>query len=194
MKTYQINIIAFIIFLIFFGCVPKETKEKPIEIVKPKVILAWGESRQDWTNHLVKEIDSKEWSPNIKNHCKKIEFKECLAQAISIMAKYESGFKPETSYVESFKGQDGKNIVSRGLFQISISSSNQSAYKCETKTIEQLYDPKFNISCMVKIVNFWLNKDLVFFGGEKLGLGRYHSTGRASSKSNAKILKYLEAY
>lgn len=197
MKLNKINIVLFLVVLILLsGCATIEpVKTNPVvEAPKEKIILAWGEKHQDWTDHLIKEIESKEWSSDIKNHCKKLDVKTCLAQAISIMAKYESGFKPETSYEESFKGQDGKNIISRGLFQISISSSNQSAYKCGTKTIEQLHEPLFNITCMVKIAHYWVNKDKVFFGGDKLGLGRYHSVGRVSSKSNIKILKYMEQY
>jgi hypothetical protein len=85
-------------------------------------------------------------------------------------------------------------VISRGLFQLSIESANQKAYGCGFKTEQEIHEPLKNISCMVKIVNHWLNKDLVFFGGTKLGLGRYHSVARASSESYPKILKYMEGY
>lgn len=198
MKKHDVKILVLVVILLVViqlmsGCGETKVPETVKVVLKKELpMLAWGE--RPWTKTLMDAIESKEWSKDITNHCKHTEFKVCLGQTISIMAKYESGFKPETSYEESFKGRDGKNIISRGLFQISMSSSNQSAYKCNTKNVEQLHDPDHNIKCMVNIAHYWLNKDLVFFGGDKLGLGRYHSVGRKSSKSNAKILKYLEQF
>jgi len=165
---------------------------KQVEQPKPVIKLAWD--NQEWTYHLIKEIESKEWSPQIKNHCKKLDVKTCLAQALSIMAKYESGFKPETKYTESFKDAKGQLIISRGLFQLSIESANQSAYKCGIKQAEELHDPFVNITCMVKIAHHWLNKDLIFFSPNKLGLSRYHSVARPTSRSHTKILTYLNDF
>lgn len=173
------------------NCSVPEVKPK-VEVVKSLPTLAWGD--KPWTKILMDAIDAKSWDPGIVSPCKKVEFKICLAQAISKMAEYESGFKPETKYVESFKDAKGANVVSRGLFQLSIESSNQSAYKCGIKVADELHDADTNIKCMVNIAHYWLNKDKVFFGGEKLGLGRYHSVARVGSKSNAKILKYLEQF
>ena len=87
--------------------------------------------------------------------------------------------------------KDKKPIRSSGLFQLSIGSVN-GRYKCGIKNQDELFDPYKNISCMVNIANYWLNEDKVFFGGDRLGLGQYHSVGRASSKSQAKIMDYLK--
>lgn len=193
-KIILVSILYFICFTFLVSCQTSQVVEtKPVEapVAQKKIVLAWGESRQEWTDHLIAEIDKAKWNPAIENYCKTVSLKECVAQAVSIMAKYESGFKPETKYNETGHLQ---GVVSRGLFQISFDSSNMSAYKCGTKNPQQLHEPLFNISCMVKIVNYWLNRDLVFFGGDKLGLGRYHHVGRASSKSNLKIKEYLSGF
>ena len=165
---------------------------KPEELKPKKVILAWGESRQEWTDHLIAEIDKAKWNPEITNFCNSIPLKECVAHAVSIMAKYESGFKTGKQFTESFNDSKGNPVISRGLLQLSFESASQKAYACGLKTPEELHDAKINLSCGVKIVNYWLNKDHVFFGEPKLGLGRYWSVGRSTSKSNVKIKTYLE--
>lgn len=174
---------------------------KPEELKPKKMVLAWGESRQEWTDHLIAEIDKAKWNPAIENYCKTVPLKECVAQAVSIMAKYESSFKNGEQFTESFNDSKGNPVISRGLLQLSFESSNQKAYSCGLKTPEDLHDAKINLSCGVKIVNYWLNRDLIFFG-EKFdpvknkmiyfGLGRYHSVGRSPSKSNIKVKTYLE--
>lgn len=189
------------------------TNETPPPPEPPKkIVLAWGEEKQEWTDFLIKEIESKQWDPAIKNHCKTIELKECIAQAISIMAKYESSFNPKEEFIECKKdkciykecfqdpkygycmmSKDKKPIKSSGLFQLSIGSVN-GRYKCGIKEQSDLYDPYKNISCMVNIANYWLNEDKVFFGGTRLGFGQYHSVGRSSSKSNSKVISYLASY
>lgn len=184
------------------------------KVEAPKVLptLAWTDVA--WTEHLIKEIDSKVWSPEIKNHCKVVDLKTCIAQTLSIMAKYESGYNPKATYRECKKDKcvyskcehfpeygycmvsaPGKMVTSRGLFQLSIGSVN-GTYKCGIKTDAELDDPLKNISCMVNIANYWLNKDLVFYGVDKnhKGFGRYHSVLRAGSKSYPKVIKYLEVF
>lgn len=200
-------------FAFLVSCQTAQIEEtKSVEAPKKKIVLAWGESHQDWTDHLVAEIDKAKWNPAIENYCKTVSLKECVAQAISILSKYESGFNPKEEFIECKKdkciykecfqeptyghcmmSKDKKPIRSRGLFQLSIGSVN-GRYKCGIKTQDELFDPYKNISCMVNIANYWLNEDKVFFGGDRLGLGQYHSVGRASSKSSAKIKTYLENF
>ncbi len=88
-------------------------------------------------------------------------------------------FKTDTAYTESFLSSDGTNVISRGLLQISQSSSNQSAYKCGTKKPEDLHNPLFNLSCGVKIISYW-TKDKSVLGSDtqNLGCGRYWSVCR----------------
>lgn len=193
LKVFLVGILYFMCFTFLVSCQTAQVVEtKPVEAPAKKIVLAWGESRQEWTDHLIAEIDKAKWNPAIENYCKTLPLKECVAQAISIMAKYESSFKTGEQFTESFNDSKGNPVISRGLLQLSFESSNQKAYSCGLKTPEELHDPKINLSCAAKIVNYWLNKDHVFFGEPKLGLGRYWSVGRNTSKSNIKIKTYLE--
>lgn len=163
-------------------------------------IADWdGKAPAEYTNYLSQALDNygsamfdlKE-PKDMSDFCPKFskmqrdEKKQVFIMLISAMAKRESGFKTSTSYVESFKGSDGKNVVSRGLLQISQSSSNQSAYKCGTTKADMLYDPKFNLECGVKILNYW-TKDNAFGGSNsdpKRGAGRYWSVMRPGNSQN----------
>lgn len=183
-----------LILFIVSICAMTPSKKPTTPIVEPPkqeqaLKLAWGDMPV-WTKALTDAVNASDLK-EVKSPCKTLKAKDCLIQTISIMAKFESGFKPETSYKEGFNDSKGKAVISRGLLQISQESANQSAYACGIKKAEDLHDPKVNLECAVKIAVYWINKDQVFFGGEKLGLGRYWSVGRKSSKSNAKILSYL---
>lgn len=194
-KIILVSILYFMCFTFLVSCQTSLVVEtKPVEapVAQKKIVLAWGESRQEWTDHLIAEIDKAKWNPAIENYCKTVSLKECVAQAISIMARYESSFKTGEQFTEGFNDSKGNPVISRGLLQLSFESSNQRAYACGLKTPEDLHDAKINLSCAVKIVNYWLNKDHVFFGEPKLGLGRYWSVGRSTSKSNIKVKTYLE--
>lgn len=177
---------------------PKPSTEPTYSASETQQIInttyAWGNKNPQWDIDLFEAVKNVSISPTAKSPCKKIDIKSCLAQTISIMAKFESSFKPETSYKESFKDAKGNYVISRGLLQLSIESANQKAYSCGIKTADELHNPKININCAVKIAAYWINKDQVFFGGDKLGIGRYWSVGRKSSGSNAKILKYLSDF
>lgn len=100
---------------------------------------------------------------------------------ISIIARPESNFKPETVYTESFADSKGRKVVSRGLLQISIESANQKRYSCAIAKSEDLHDPKTNITCGVKILDAWVKEDsaIATYSGQKpIGGGRYWSTLR----------------
>lgn len=164
--------------------------------------LSWGSKHQAWTAHVMKEINSREWNDDIKNHCKKTPLNHCIAQTLSIIAKRESGFNPKARYEESFKDRNGNPVISRGLFQLSIESANQRAYLCNIQNHRELYDAKINITCAVKIAHFWLNKDKAFFtqktssrkSSDHLGFSRYWSVARPQSKSFKEVSNYLSQF
>lgn len=192
----------FIILLTMFftSCssleVTKETKEVVKEsapVKSDKKPLAWG-AKSDWDKYLIDAINAKSWPSSIEKPCKKLDVKDCAAQLISIMAKYESNFKPETNYTESFNDSKGKPVISRGLLQISQESSNQKAYNCQIKEAKQLNDPKTNLECAVNIIHFQAVKSNTLMAEPKKGCAAYWSVCRASSKSNAKILSYLNQF
>ena len=104
---------------------------------------------------------------------------------LSILARPESNFKPETKYTESFADAQGNKDGSRGLLQISIESANQKKYSCVIKKAEDLHDPSVNLACGVKILDAWVKTDKVIatYGtGAPRGGGRYWSTLRESKK------------
>jgi hypothetical protein len=103
---------------------------------------------------------------------------------IAAMAKFESGFKPECTYTESFEDVKGKKVISRGLLQLSIESCN--SYGAKLKDAKELHDPITNLKCGVLILNKWIKKDN-YIGSAKLGGARYWSCLRDTSKSQAKI-------
>ncbi len=106
------------------------------------------------------------------------------------IAKRESGYKPETTFQESFNDAQGKPVISTGLFQISQESASSSAYGCGKVTTSMLKNPDVNIPCSTKIIAKWVKQD-GFAGtstssGQK-GCARYFSTCRNSSSSRAYV-------
>jgi hypothetical protein len=95
---------------------------------------------------------------------------------LSIVARPESNFRPETKYAENFNDANGNKVISRGLLQISIESANQRKYSCNIKRAEDLHDPVINLACGVKILDAWVKADNVIatYGvGPSRGSGHY---------------------
>ena len=114
---------------------------------------------------------------------------------LSIVARPESNFKPETKYTENFLDAQGKNVVSRGLLQISIESANQKKYSCGIKKADDLHDPSVNLACSVKILDAWIKTDNVIatYGtGPPRGGGRYWSTLRENNKHLPELTKFTK--
>lgn len=104
---------------------------------------------------------------------------------ISIIARPESNFKPETKFTESFPDSQGNPVISRGLLQISIESANQKRYACGIEDAESLHQPDVNLRCGVRILAAWVKADNVIASwGSKPNRGgaRYWSTLRESRK------------
>jgi hypothetical protein len=223
-NIFNVILIGLFIFVMLIACekerenLPKPVPPKYTADEVDKMInteYAWGVKNPVWDIALYDAVKKSEINSKVKIPCKKLNAKECLAQTISIMAKYESSFKPETIFYECSKKSnvygktafydkergwcmkgvsqyDGGFVISRGLLQISIASAK--SYGCPIEKSTDLHNAQINLECGVKIATNWINKDGVFFGGDKLGIGRYWSVGRKSSPSNTKILKYLENY
>jgi len=105
---------------------------------------------------------------------------------ISKLAYFESSYNPETSYREMFFDNNGNNIVSRGLLQISKESANGANYRCGISDERELHDPKTNLECGVRILNKWIKTDgaIVSKEGSKWrGAARYWSPFRNQIKS-----------
>lgn len=122
------------------------------------------------------------------------EKKNFWVYLLSSMAEFESGHKPETSYVESFRDAKGNRVVSRGLLQISIESAN--AYGCGFRTESELHDPYKNLSCSMRILNRWVNNDgrvAGKAGSAWQGGARYWSVLRSTNAPLAKIQAWTQA-
>ena len=201
MKSFLIILILFFSSCETMNQVASESTQKTetIEVKKPetpksvKMALAWG-AKPEWDKYLADAVNSKPWPVSVEKPCKKVDLKECVMQLISIMAKYESNFKPETNFTESFNDSKGKPVISRGLLQISQESANQKAYNCKIKDAKELNDSKINLECAVNIIHFQAVKHNSLMGEPKKGCAAYWSVCRASSKSNAKILNYLSEF
>lgn len=99
------------------------------------------------------------------------------------LSRYESNFDPSVRYTESFSDNAGRRVVSRGLLQLSQESAN--GYGCATTNAEQLHDPHTNISCAVRILARWVERDGVIAGysnGAWRGASRYWSPFRDRNK------------
>ncbi|MEZ6933586.1 transglycosylase SLT domain-containing protein [Aeromonas sp. BC14] len=115
---------------------------------------------------------------------------------LSIVARPESNFKPETTYTEDFGDSQGKRVVSRGLLQISIESANQKKYTCGIQKAEDLHDPAINLTCGVKILDAWVKADNVIATYGKSpprGGGRYWSTLRERNKHLPELTKFTRS-
>lgn len=203
MNKQLIAILFFIsaLLLLGFSKKPKQPIElpetKPPTVQPEKLVLAWGEKHPDWDKVLIEEIKKYDWS-TVEMPCKKISKESCVAQLISKMAQYESGFDPSESYKEDFKDSSGAYVVSRGLLQISKESAND--YKCQGKTTLKIIDAKdlhdygVNLKCGVKILNKWGLKHKVLYGGKTnawLGGSKYWSVLRCPKDSCNAIMDYM---
>lgn len=119
---------------------------------------------------------------------RKAERVQALTGLLAAMSKRESNINRKVSYTEKFKDGSGRRVVSRGLLQLSIESSNGSRYRCGIKKSEDLHEEHINLRCGVRILNYWVSKDGVFSGksGSKyLGGGRYWSVMRDKKKTGS---------
>lgn len=104
------------------------------------------------------------------------------AGLLAAMAKPESGFKPETKYVEpDILDANNQNVVSRGLLQISMESGNQKAYGCGIQQAKDLHKVDVNLNCAARIMRYWVEKDGLIAAASKpaVGAARYWSVLRA---------------
>lgn len=120
------------------------------------------------------------------------------------MIRHESGFKNEEAYYECAKakcyyssgcfvdplrgycritssGLDGGFAVSRGLFQLSVSSVQGLGCKDFIKSSEDLHNPDLNIKCAMIIAKNYIIQDKIITGNSDSkwrGLSRYWSVVR----------------
>lgn len=155
-----------------------------------------------WNDHVLKSLETSGESllvsepKDIKDYCpgyskmNKDNRKKFWLHLISSIANFESSFKPQTRYKENFKDQNGNEIWSRGLMQISYQSSQP--YGCGFKNSEALHDAKANLTCAIKILNRWVRQDGVVATGDgkdSRGAARYWSVMRSGKYSKTTTIK-----
>lgn len=161
--------------------------------------LAANPESQSWTAFATNAIDAHgnallsstptdilDWCPAYEQHSTE-QRKNFWAYLMSSLMKYESDYDPSVTYTEPFEDASGNRVVSRGLLQISIESAN--GYGCGIKDPKELHDPKTNLSCSVRIMNRWVERDNVVQSKTITrswhGLARYWSPFRRSNQRSA---------
>jgi hypothetical protein len=143
--------------------------------------LAWN--NPDWDRNLVNELTENfakldEARDDMALFCPKYASLsqdgkiQAFAFLMVAMAKFESGYDPKNYYME----KSGK--PSLGLFQLSYSDPYVGCPK--SKAEGDLYSPKANISCAVKIMAKKLNQDKVVAFGGYVQYGAKPAKGAAS--------------
>jgi hypothetical protein len=205
MKKHLLLVVA--LSLVAFTSCEEPATEKPkppVTTTEPEVVvdqpvtsldLAWSKEPKgtEWDYYLDEAMHGIPESAAIKTPCKILGLKDCAKQLLSIIAKRESSFKTDTSYNETGHLQ---GVVSRGLFQISKDSANQSAYGCNIKDAKELYNAHTNIKCAVKILAYQAKKTGTLIDGAKGGCGAYWSVCRdkVGSGSYEEIMKYMSKF
>lgn len=98
---------------------------------------------------------------------------------LAALARHESSLDPDTDYKEDFTDSTGRPVVSRGLLQLSRESAN--GYGCKIADGRRLHDPAINLSCGVRILARWIDRDRVIadhVDGRWRGAARYWSPFR----------------
>lgn len=98
----------------------------------------------------------------------------------SAIAKFESNYKPDATYLEKFTDAKGRRVVSVGILQTSQESC--SAVYGLKSTTETLKDPYTNLSCGAKIAARWIPSHGVIAQDPRKGLSIYFSTMRGTGK------------
>jgi hypothetical protein len=110
---------------------------------------------------------------------------------ISRMARFESGFDPDTSFQESFTNSQGERVVSRGLLQLSHESANGYP-NCRPVEDQELHDPATNLRCAVAILTRLVPRDATI-GSGRAGGAAYWSVLRNTSDKRPRIVEYTRA-
>lgn len=169
-----------LVALLLAGCatVPQEPA-KPVVVEAQSYKADW--QNQLWTDVLANSIVTYGKDMKAPEGCDKVKY---FTMLMSSLARFESAFKPETSYTEKFPDANGVRVVSRGLFQLSQESVNGSRYKCGIKDAKALHDAKTNIECAVKVANALIRENGVLTGSNPWkGLARYWSPFRDPAKA-----------
>lgn len=117
------------------------------------------------------------------------------AGLLSIMARPESNFNPDATYVEDKEDRAGAKVISRGLLQISQESANSKAYTCGILHAQDLHEPSVNLRCGAKIMAHWVTHDgsVATYSPPPRGGARYWSVLRGWRNHLSEITGFTSA-
>lgn len=172
--------LLFLIPFLAFGFSKKQPSPKPSEPSSSSFHFP----DKSWSEYALKEVKaSKLLSVNpvdAKEFCPKGMNANNWVHLLAAMTKYESNFKPSTTYKENFKNSRGEWVISTGLLQLSYESVRGYGFNVTT---EQLKDPKLNLTIGIKILERWVVQDKrIASGNPYRGGSRYWSVLRPTGK------------
>ncbi|QCO56291.1 hypothetical protein EOK75_11455 [Pseudorhodobacter turbinis] len=176
-----------------------DSRADPISASTPMLWLSANSESQPWEGFVTGAIndygaslvnsnpeDIGDWCPAYE-HQSSEQRRAFWAFLMSSLMKYESNYDPSVTYTEPFEDASGNSVISRGLLQLSIESSN--GYGCGIVDANELHDPKDNLSCSIRIMDRWIGRDNVIESrtttGEWRGMARYWSPFRRSQQRGA---------
>lgn len=173
-----------LILLIASGC----SKVGAVESLAPEKIIKASWANKQWTDYTLQALS--EFGGGLltsypEGACG--DRRQFYVMLLSEMARYESAFNPKAKFTEGFDDSTGKPQISAGLLQLSLDDAKY--YGCEFKTMNDLFNPRLNLRCGVKIMNRWVIEDGVIAKGysnkNARGGARYWSVLRRSKTKNA---------
>lgn len=162
----------------------------------PMLWLAANPNSTNWQSYVETAIDTYgsalmtatpgdigDWCPSFADQSP-AERKAFWSFLMSSLMKYESNYDPAVTYTEPFNDAQGNRVVSRGVLQLSKESAN--GYRCGIDDPQELHDPQTNLTCAVRIMNRWVERDAVIqdrtLTRQWRGLARYWSPFRRSQQ------------
>lgn len=165
----------------------------PIQVEAPAP-LAWKNAA--WDRELYAAIDREgltKFTPqDAKDFALEPTKPEHWARLLVEMAKWESNWKPTTTYTEAFTDAKGRRVISTGLLQVSVES--MAGIGCKV-TQAELLTPERNIQCAVKAFAHYVRRDQRIAGlgpGRWRGGARYWAVMRGHNDYTAKALKAIK--
>ena len=141
-----INLVC-LITLGLFGCQTPVTAPTPFKSAFPN--KAWQEYAYSKLVGMPEVSDGKEFCPQGMN-------RRNWVHLLAAMAYYESSYNPNAEYKESFRDQHGVNVISTGLFQVSVESSRGYGFRVVQ---DQLKYPEMNFDIAIAILKKWAIND-----------------------------------
>lgn len=202
MQPFFPRTLSFVLIVGLAACSQTEAADVDVGAERrstPMLWLAANPDSQSWEASVTSAIDEygssllsstpddiADWCPTYGQHSDE-ERKAFWSYLMSSLMRYESNYDPSVTYTEPFNDASGNRVVSRGPLQLSIESAN--GYGCGISDPRELHDPQTNLSCSVRIMNRWIERDSVIQSrtatGNWRGLARYWSPFRRSSQRSA---------